>query len=1524
MLIQGIGVDVAGEYIEADDLSLTLHGTPTVAPDGSKTAYTLSSTATITTTGTGHANSVAVYPRFWLKCSAGTVTVAHTSGNGNWTIDCTHAALSGKWALIHAKHPAVTITTAWTTTATGTVTPAFSSTDGFSLWMPTITEVDGVSTIPTGAAISTVGANEFAIDNDPAQYWSQTDTLTKTLNELYGSCLSTGPTVRLSGAVGSECEAYWQKLDIQPQSGLDNLWFSASRDLGALPPRGTGAGEWCGEIGGLGAPYHCYVTGGTGNLTDYGTGGITLTKTSTISRGDVPTYLPVSDGNGVSWTSEVTSFQDNSGFWLGTVDLPATRQISVTVLELPTADISRTESVFELQGSADPNSYFLFNRIASEGLRAWVKDGVSGAKGVQVRTTRNGWQCTTVVVDTSGASLGYAYTNGEYSGPFDFQQANPTQFVAGAIRLGGGSQGYMKAGTIARVRVEAYGTKVTLSQHQALCGAYTLPLRVNHPARPDTSWTQTGGARCFATSATTAVCLPGGATGYAWDGAKSAIGWAVEPGRVNRLIQSSALNNWTVTGNPELLTDGDMESADCASWPSSNGTCTKEAGDPHGGARNYRLTYLATVNPWSGQVPGLTVGTYYRFVGWSRASGAGIQTRFYDGSSGIFCLGVVGDTNWNECAGTTRLTYNSLTIQGIGVDVAGEYIEADDLSLTLHGTPAVAPDGSKTAYNLASTATITSATATGYTADATLHPRVWLQCTGAASVTLDNPTSAGEWTVDCSHASLSGDWALIHASHPAVTEVAAWTASAAGEASFRAAGTAAYSLWLPTLTEAAGLSVIPTAAAAVDTGNVAFSVDNDPTKYWASDSTVTETVTEISGDCFVTGSSLLLSGAGGSECTGIWHDLKITNALTIDASKDLGVMPARGTAQGQFCGAADSVGLTAPVHCYQLQEASGNLTDSVGGLTLTAAGTPRYAVTAELPIDDNIGGVDFVTERGIASDGSGRFTGTDTVAAVASVTVAWKAQRHTATHVLFDWGHTGGAGYKAHITNAGVLNVSANLGTARTADVGSFTADTLAINCATFVFNGASTTGWINGTVVSWAWPGAYGTTTSAQTAALLSTSAGASQLQGTVYRHRVDHAALTLAQHRVLCGSYTQAVRAENQAAADIAWTQTGGARAFPTSATTAVVLPGGAAGYGWDLTNTTPEWAIEPNRTNRVLNNSQLNLWTVTGNPELLTDGDMEAAGTGAWTPRSAGSTTLTKDTTPPLKEGAQHLRVARGDGTVSPGAYQTVATVGSYYRFSGWYRSDGTALPNFGAVCGSGNAPCTGTTSTAWQECAGVALATGSSPCAWGSNIAGTYTEYDALSVTLHGTPAVAPDGSKTAYTLASTATITSATATGYTVGAPLYPLLWAKCTTGTVTFANAGGAGEWSIDCTKLNGAWELLHRHHRAVSVVTDWYASSSGTATVSISGADVSIWLPTLTEVEGVSVIPTGAAAVSTGAPVWSFPTIGTKRFWQLGSQLRYGGRDLSGTCLVPSVSSVLLTGDPDCLGYINNIEILR
>jgi hypothetical protein len=125
-----------------------------------------------------------------------------------------------------------------------------------------------------------------------------------------------------------------------------------------------------------------------------------------------------------------------------------------------------------------------------------------------------------------------------------------------------------------------------------------------------------------------------------------------------------------------------------------------------------------------------------------------------------------------------------------------------------------------------------------------------------------------------------------------------------------------------------------------------------------------------------------------------------------------------------------------------------------------------------------------------------------------------------------------------------------------------------------------------------------------------------------------------------------------------------------------------------------------------------------------ELLLDGDMEAAGTTAWT---ANDSTLSKETTDP-QGGAQCLRITSTASTFW--ASQNVLTTGKNYRITGYARSDGTALPRaFGAA--SDPVIWTGSNSTDWQYF-NVPFEAGQTTLLIGSGDASGYVEFDSVSI------------------------------------------------------------------------------------------------------------------------------------------------------------------------------------------------
>lgn len=126
-----------------------------------------------------------------------------------------------------------------------------------------------------------------------------------------------------------------------------------------------------------------------------------------------------------------------------------------------------------------------------------------------------------------------------------------------------------------------------------------------------------------------------------------------------------------------------------------------------------------------------------------------------------------------------------------------------------------------------------------------------------------------------------------------------------------------------------------------------------------------------------------------------------------------------------------------------------------------------------------------------------------------------------------------------------------------------------------------------------------------------------------------------------------------------------------------------------------------------------------------ELLQDGNMEASGTGVWV--ALNSATLSKQGS--AHAGSQCLRVAYG-GTNNPVAQQTILVIGKTYRFTGYFRGDGTFAPR---VTTLGESIATGTSSTNWQYFDATVLVSrttfGFQPLITSSG----YTEYDDISVT-----------------------------------------------------------------------------------------------------------------------------------------------------------------------------------------------
>lgn len=136
-----------------------------------------------------------------------------------------------------------------------------------------------------------------------------------------------------------------------------------------------------------------------------------------------------------------------------------------------------------------------------------------------------------------------------------------------------------------------------------------------------------------------------------------------------------------------------------------------------------------------------------------------------------------------------------------------------------------------------------------------------------------------------------------------------------------------------------------------------------------------------------------------------------------------------------------------------------------------------------------------------------------------------------------------------------------------------------------------------------------------------------------------------------------------------------------------------------------------------------------SATSATQLLTDGDMETAGVASWIVGNTAA--LSKDPSTP-HSGTQSLKVAR-NGTNNPQAKQTVLTIGTTYRVTGYARGDGTSIPTMGTVVAN---KFTGTNSTAWQPFDVVFVADGTNLFLTATNITvdGQYAEFDDVTVSL----------------------------------------------------------------------------------------------------------------------------------------------------------------------------------------------
>lgn len=195
----------------------------------------------------------------------------------------------------------------------------------------------------------------------------------------------------------------------------------------------------------------------------------------------------------------------------------------------------------------------------------------------------------------------------------------------------------------------------------------------------------------------------------------------------------------------------------------------------------------------------------------------------------------------------------------------------------------IAPDGSATASQIITSGTdgVWSPSVAGYTDGEPLYPRLWLKCDTGEARLINGTAANGDWRVACATAS-AGSWVLIYgASQAGVTEIAAWTARTGANDYFVFYGGTATNLygWAPTITEEQHLgemaSVIPTEAAAADTGDIAWQVDNSIWRYWRYGARVIEELVTIDATCLQLGTTIDLAGPSETPCIGAWKRIRV-------------------------------------------------------------------------------------------------------------------------------------------------------------------------------------------------------------------------------------------------------------------------------------------------------------------------------------------------------------------------------------------------------------------------------------------------------------------------------------------------------------------------------------------------------------------------------------------------------------------------------------------------------------------------
>lgn len=652
------------------------------------------------------------------------------------------------------------------------------------------------------------------------------------------------------------------------------------RDLGALPSTDT----WCTTAR---TAEHCWVfQQSSGDATDYGTpGGWHMTPNGS-PRAGVVISVPVRDSTG--WTS-VTGEKGIAGMSSGNYfkNTPNT-QADATKMSLTLVWQYIPQSGSNLLLNPSGATYYVRLTHPNNTRFDLATNGTGGSN--IMRTTfnaDNAWHCCTSVMDKSAADLGVVYCDGaEMTSTFkDFSSVGSTAWSGSTLLVG-----YNSSSTIARLRMDLEA--LTLAQHQALCGdLWQAPAGGVNDRKPQAvhdTWTQTGGARCYPSDypPTRAVCVPGGLPPYVHDA--SGLGVPVDgKDQTNRVLYSTGIDctTWTCATSTIAAavapdgsnTAGDIThgggTVDATATGYANSTALTMRFWANCSSGTFDATHVGGAGHWT--VACATVGGAWTLLTSTHAAVTEVQAWQSDGSGNVRLRFSGADAKvWaptlTEEAGTGYSVIptgaSAVSTGDISWSIANGLIDSGAQLLADGDCEAVeGGDATTIAWTAGNNATLTKDATDPHGGVRSLriaYSDTSFPLASQAIITIGKMYRVIGW----GHGDGTFAWSLKDA---AVTVFTGTNSTSWQGFDFT---------YLATATSLRFLSHA-TAAGYAEIDDVTVYEQEPYGDYYRVGDTVTQDIWQASGTCWDTTSSttgaLLLSGASGSECSGVWYGLEV-------------------------------------------------------------------------------------------------------------------------------------------------------------------------------------------------------------------------------------------------------------------------------------------------------------------------------------------------------------------------------------------------------------------------------------------------------------------------------------------------------------------------------------------------------------------------------------------------------------------------------------------------------------------------